>query len=775
MRRKILAGMSLTLMGVIGCADEAVMDGEVGDDVATIQQRAKAQNWVLDYDWLGHAGSRLGHQVAVGGGVHLVGRYATSGQVPDGFSIYEQDSSDPSQWHFRGSVEGSSAATNLAVDGLAIGDELIVATARGRLALYERDSWTQDWEEVGSLYEDAAAIDQELGRSLDVNDTQIIAGSRPRSFTAAAGEAYIYERVSGSSGAQAWSQVARLRLPAPYRAADDWYFGADVAIDGDWAVVGAPEGVAEPVTESGKAFVFHRDEGGPGAWGMVAELSADLVSNGDRFGQSVEISGDTVFVGAPWDNGTRWASSGAVYVFGRDEGGPNAWGFQRRLTPEDSDHRALYGWALSVRGDTLVVGAPNAGSESGVNIEGQGAVYVYSRHEGGAGAWGRTTIVDASSNEEGQDFGASLALDEQGSEIALMVGAPYFDDNSSNAHRGGAFLYRGDLVLEASDVSLTTEEDQTVTAMVGGGDVEVSATTGAAHGSVSFSGGSVTYTPEADFYGDDAFDYTIIDSGGRTAMGEVVVEVLAINDAPVAFDQTVTTEKGEAVAIELHGEDVEGDALSFEVVGGPSHGTYVDGIYRPEGDFVGEDVLRFVANDGELDSEVARVTIVVFTGNVAPIAQDQRVVTTQGEAVTIELQAVDGNEDPLSFEVVEGPSQGSFEDGVYTPDAGFVGEDSFRFVASDGELSSNEATVTIVVESDEEPGDEEPGDEEPGDEEPDDEEPGDEEPGDEEPVGRGDSVAESGGCSVAGGSGDWGGAFWLIAALGGLAWRRRQV
>ncbi len=87
--------------------------------------------------------------------------------------------------------------------------------------------------------------------------------------------------------------------------------------------------------------------------------------------------------------------------------------------------------------------------------------------------------------------------------------------------------------------------------------------------------------------------------------------------------------------------------------------------------------------------------------NTAPVADDQLIVTGEGESAPITLTASDS--DTLSYEVVAGPTHGALL-GVapgltYAPDAGFGGVDTFTFRANDGQSVSNIATVTIYVDS----------------------------------------------------------------------------
>ena len=113
---------------------------------------------------------------------------------------------------------------------------------------------------------------------------------------------------------------------------------------------------------------------------------------------------------------------------------------------------------------------------------------------------------------------------------------------------------------------------------------------------------------------------TLLDSNIAT----VSITVNAVNDAPVADDQAVTTDEDTAAAITLTASDVDGDTLTYGVVTGPSNGTLSGTApnlsYTPSADYHGADSFTFKANDTLLDSNVATVTITVTPVNDAPVA-----------------------------------------------------------------------------------------------------------------------------------------------------------
>lgn len=177
---------------------------------------------------------------------------------------------------------------------------------------------------------------------------------------------------------------------------------------------------------------------------LIGAFKASNAEKADLFGYSVALSGDTLAVGAPYeDSGADGISTdgtgendnsaneaGAVYIFTRNESG--AWAQQAYLKASDSNEFGRFGLslALSDDGDTLVVGAPQADvtADNGENSEtfnAAGKVYVFTRDENGT--WSQQASLSASNLKNSIQLGYSVALSSNGN--ILVVGTPY--ENSS--------------------------------------------------------------------------------------------------------------------------------------------------------------------------------------------------------------------------------------------------------------------------------------------------------------------------------------------------------
>ena len=273
----------------------------------------------------------------------------------------------------------------------------------------------------------------------------------------------------------------------------------------------------------------------------------------------------------------------------------------------------------------------------------------------------------------------------------------------------------------AVDDSATTAEETPVSGSVLTNDTDVDGATtltatlvsSPANGIVTLgSDGSFTYTPAANFHGPASFTYTASDGTAVSNVATVTVTVTAVNDGPVAVNDTTTTPEDTAVTIAVlsNDSDVDGDPLAVTRIVGPPFGSAVinpDGTitYTPAPNYSGGDILIYTVSDGHGANATATVIVMITGVNDAPVAVDDAASTLEERAVSGTVLGNDTDADDgatLAATLVSSPangivtlaSDGSF---TYTPAANFHGTDSFAYTASDGRALSNAATVTITV------------------------------------------------------------------------------
>jgi VCBS repeat-containing protein len=223
--------------------------------------------------------------------------------------------------------------------------------------------------------------------------------------------------------------------------------------------------------------------------------------------------------------------------------------------------------------------------------------------------------------------------------------------------------------------------------------------------------GTFTYVHDGSETTSDSFTFKVFDGEFYSDAATVTITVTPVNDAPVANDDEFDVDQGEEYVGQLTGSDIEEDDLTFLVVVNPLHGSLVinaDGTftYVHDGSENFEDSFTFKVNDGLADSNVATVTILVNATqpdlNAAPVANDFEFEVDQGEAYNGMVTGSDEDEDEISFILVSGPVHGILvfnADGTftYTHNDSENYEDSFTFKVNDGEVDSEVATVTILI------------------------------------------------------------------------------
>ncbi|GAB4262371.1 MAG: hypothetical protein Kow0092_12700 [Deferrisomatales bacterium] len=244
--------------------------------------------------------------------------------------------------------------------------------------------------------------------------------------------------------------------------------------------------------------------------------------------------------------------------------------------------------------------------------------------------------------------------------------------------------------------------------------------TAPAHGTLTLNpDGSFVYTPEPGFAGTDGFTYRADDGELQGPETTVTLTVQVPNRAPQAGPDAYTTDEDRTLQVPPPGvlgndADPDGDPLEAALVEPPPSGALTlnpDGsfTFTPEADFYGTVTFGYVAGDGELASPATTVTLQVVPVNDAPRASADSYGTGQGESLAVAAPGVLANDtdpdgDPLQVVPVSDVAHGTLSLGpdgsfTYTPEAGFVGTDSFSYRAGDGALESAPVTVTLLVRS----------------------------------------------------------------------------
>jgi VCBS repeat-containing protein len=184
-----------------------------------------------------------------------------------------------------------------------------------------------------------------------------------------------------------------------------------------------------------------------------------------------------------------------------------------------------------------------------------------------------------------------------------------------------------------------------------------------------------------------------------------------VNQPPTANNHSVTTNEDTSAIVTLTAADPEGNPLTYTVVSNPAHGT-LSGvppslIYQPAGDYAGADSFTFRVNDGQVNSNVATVSITVAPQNDPPIAVGESYSVTSGSVLNVTAPGVLANDSDidsasLQAQIATAPAHGALTLNAngsfsYTPAAGYSGPDSFVYRATDGAALSGQVAVSITV------------------------------------------------------------------------------
>ncbi len=301
-----------------------------------------------------------------------------------------------------------------------------------------------------------------FGSSVDISGNYAIVGARNHSYGSGAkqGMVYIYER--SSTG---WSNVQEITLDSldgSGTAVDNDKFGWSVAIDGQYAAIGAPyrdlNVGGNTYVDPGVVYILKRVDG---EWVKVQDPITDPYdatynnTTNHEFGYALDIEGDTLVIGAPgWSyEGATGANYGRVYVYQlNDEGMWDTQTYARlipRATPggnASQEDGARFGESVSLSGDIIAVGSPNRNHDTNGDGEitdgtngtddernNSGEVFIYEKD---ANLWQMTLRLNVGTSLNAY-FGSSVAIDED----TLVVGSKN-RERQGKSDAGHAYVYR---------------------------------------------------------------------------------------------------------------------------------------------------------------------------------------------------------------------------------------------------------------------------------------------------------------------------------------------
>ncbi|HEX6130445.1 MAG TPA: Ig-like domain-containing protein, partial [Actinomycetota bacterium] len=229
-----------------------------------------------------------------------------------------------------------------------------------------------------------------------------------------------------------------------------------------------------------------------------------------------------------------------------------------------------------------------------------------------------------------------------------------------------------------------------------------------AHGRLRGVAPSLEYSPDQHYHGTDELEFVTFDGQDYSEPARISIQVDSVNDPPfLAFDE-VTRPAGVPARIPVslvlaNDVDVDGDTLTVTAASGSFGATAtLDGddiVVSRLG--AGDAYVSYSVTDGTVTTS-ATLLVHFVVMPVAPVCADASFAGVEDEPVAGQLACSDANGDALTYSVATPPAVGTLtlQPGgsfTYTPPAGLTGPVTFRFRASDGALTSDEATATIAI------------------------------------------------------------------------------
>ncbi len=383
-----------------GCGGVVTRDSDPGGEPATKRCLASApwtRQQALNSSFAGK-NDYFGASVAVSGDTAVVGAWRANFGSAYAFTRSGSTWTEQQRLTAAESILLDHFGAAVAVDGARV---IVGVPLDDDEGLYSGSAYVftlsnATWKQQEKLTASDGTIQDFFGTAVAVNGDTTVVGA-PSNDGGGSGVGAVYAFVWSGT---AWSEE-RLVVSDTWRGNKS--FGGSVAVDGDTVVGGAP-GDDEGGVAAGAAYVFTRS----GSTWSQQKLMASEAAERRSFGGVVAVSGDTIVVGAAHDD--EWGTdSGSAYVFSRNG---STWTEQQRLVASDASGGQLFGAAVAVDGDTVVVGAP-AESVAGAVA---GSVHVFSR---AGDAWVHQQQLEVRDAPAGYRFGGSLAISGR----TLVVGA----------------------------------------------------------------------------------------------------------------------------------------------------------------------------------------------------------------------------------------------------------------------------------------------------------------------------------------------------------------
>ncbi len=459
-------------------------------------------------------------------------------------------------------------------------------------------------------------------------------------------------------------------------------FGYSVAVDGTFAVVGAPNHQVGSNDGQGSAYVFVQVDN---SWLLDKELTASDGKANDGFGSSVAISGNTVVVGANNNVVGNNDSQGAAYVFTFNGA---TWSQQQELTASDGTGGDNFGFNVAIDGNTTVIGA--YGRQVGNNAK-EGSAYVFTRS---GTTWSQQQELTASDGTGSDHFGTSVSI----SGTSLVIGA---GDHQVGSHvqQGSAYVFTSNGTTWSQQQELTAGDgapsDEFANSVAISGNTVVVGAASHKVGSNAGQGAAYVFTRSGTSWSQQQ-ELTSSDGGVNDNFG-ASVSLSGAAAVVGAYEHKVGSNTGEGSSYvftsngtnwsqqqELTASDGAAGDLNGISVAISSTGTVVVGAIYHE---VGTNAGQGAAYIQDVTATPGTVSVQVASQNLTTVADN--FTTTPGTSTNLNVLANDTNPQGTGLQLgavgavsPSGPTLTQNADGSFTFSSTATGTYSFNYTAT---------------------------------------------------------------------------------------------
>lgn len=395
-------GTAIAMSGNYAVVGTPRKDGVGANSGAAYIFKREGTEWVETFKLTGSnetSGDHFGTSVAIDGDTILVGGHRTNEPFADGGTVYVFERTSGENWEETARLSAPDG-TNFSYFGFSVGldaNTAIVGAIRddeagldaGAAYVFVRNQSV--WSLQTKLIGNNTKSEDKFGYAVDVDGDFAIVTSP---YNRGTGAAYIYRR-EGTVWEQKRNRVRVRMIPIDPDGAT--FFGTSVAISGETAVIGAI-GALIGKEESGAAYVFTQNE--PPFWNQHTKLASGDRHGGDQLGYAVAISGNEIIAGAPFqDAGGR--SSGAAYIFQKNE--EATWVESAKLSDGETASEDQFGTSVAISGNIAVSGAQQADDVA----PNAGAAYMFERSRS---LWLQRGKLVAEDGKAGDLFGNAVSI-----------------------------------------------------------------------------------------------------------------------------------------------------------------------------------------------------------------------------------------------------------------------------------------------------------------------------------------------------------------------------